>query len=72
MGKVILMAEFPKFYGCKTLLSYHPEQDLNRITLYGPGDFSFVLYEMGEKRTLKANGRCNQLAAALEKLWGIS
>ena len=58
----------PRFYCMKALLGFHPGPDLNRITLYGPNDFQFVLYEMGEPRDAKANQRCNELAAALSKI----
>jgi len=37
------MSDKPSFFCTKTLLSYHPGQDLNRITLVGP-NFEFVLY----------------------------
>jgi hypothetical protein len=63
------LTEFPTFYCCRTLMSYHPGQDLNRITLYGPGDFQFVLYEMAEKRPANAHDRCNLLAQQLRVLW---
>lgn len=59
----------PSFYTCRTLLSYHPSPDLNRVTLYGPNDFQFILYEIGEPRRGDANERCAKLAVALCKLW---
>ena len=64
-----MVAAFPTFYCTRTLLSYHPSQDLNRITLCGPNDWEFVLYEMGEARDVKAPDRCNALAAKLRELW---
>jgi hypothetical protein len=63
------MTEFPTFYCCRTLMSYHPDQDLNRVTLYGPDNFRFVLYEISEERALDAADRCNRLAAALSAAW---
>jgi hypothetical protein len=62
------MTELPHFYCMKTLLGYGGE-DLNRITLYGPNGFEFVLYGMGEKRPTDAGARCNALAARLHELW---
>lgn len=59
----------PSFYCSRTLFSYHPGPDLNQITLYGPDEFAFVLYEMGEARKAGANDRCNRLAARLCELW---
>lgn len=63
------VSELPAFYCTRTLLGFHPEQDINRMTLNGPGDWRFVLYEMGEPRDQRATQRANQLAAALTKLW---
>lgn len=59
----------PHFFCTRTLLSYHPGPDLNRVTLFGPNDFKFVLYALGEDRPAAAAGRCNSLAAALTALW---
>ncbi len=63
------MTKMPSFYCCRTLLGFAPEQDLNRVTLYGPDDFQFVLYEMAEKRPANAHDRCNLLAQQLRVLW---
>jgi hypothetical protein len=63
------MTEIPSFYCTKTLLSYHPSPDLNRITLHGPDGFEFALYRMGEGREAGANDRCNALAHRLTELW---
>lgn len=59
----------PAFYCMKTLMGYHPGPDLNRITLYGPNDFSFELIPIGKDRDPNANQRCNELAAKLTELW---
>jgi hypothetical protein len=61
--------EIPPFYCSKTLLSYHPAPDLNRIILNGPHGFRFTLYEIGEERDHTAADRCNQLAAQLSEIW---
>lgn len=60
--------KFPAFYCLKTLLGFGGEQDLNQITLYGPG-LEFELYKMGEARSADASERCNRLAARLTKAW---
>ena len=67
-GEEIKPAKLPDFYCMKTLMGYSG-QDLNRVTLYMPNEQSFVLYKIGEARTLDANQRCNELAAKLNELW---
>ena len=59
----------PTFFCSRTLLGFHPSQDLNRITLNGPDNFQFILYEMGEPRPADAADRCNGLAGRLTLLW---
>ena len=65
------MADFPTFYCSRTLLSFGRDEDKNRITLVGPDGFEFVLYRMGEDRSIGANARCNQLAVELSAMWDI-
>ena len=63
------MSKLPAFYCTKTLLSYHPNPDTNRVTLSGPGGMQFALLCLSEPRNRDANERCNLLAEALSKLW---
>jgi hypothetical protein len=63
------MTSLPSFYCTRTLMSYSPRPDLNRVTLCGPDGFEFTMYQMGATRHAGANQRCNELAAALTELW---
>jgi hypothetical protein len=58
----------PPFFCMKTLMGFGG-QDLNRITLNCPDGSEFVLMELGEARTEKANYRANELATHLSALW---
>lgn len=58
----------PPFFCMKTLMGFGG-QDLNRVTLNCPDGSEFVLMEMGETRTAKANQRANELAIHLSAIW---